>query len=311
MGNLDTGLRALGGVDLTRDPVPFTLTYDGRRIEVDYETFHDNDLRTLSLTIPYDRVAKRPDPTAYRDTPPLRAIRPLAIELRKEGGGDVVAKREGTSVEWQSGDERFDRDVYVSTPTVDGAVLSAVLGRSTRAGALALFEMGFDHVGIDVEGRVEARIALAALTSERETNEERAERALAAFDTLIEALPIVAHVGGKHAAVPLAGWTKALGLIGAIGWLGNAAYAMGIALIVETITGREPADVPVLTIVGVVVAALVGGGLGARLWSRLVVRRLRGRSDAHTRTGMASLSAFGGFSVLTFTVAWATVLATH
>ena len=38
----------------------------------------------------------------------LTAPRPLAIELRREQLDDVEAKKDGATVEWQSGDPVFD-----------------------------------------------------------------------------------------------------------------------------------------------------------------------------------------------------------
>ena len=54
---------------------------------------------------------------------------------------------------------------------------------------------------------------------------------------------------------------------------------------------------------------LLAGAVGARVYGAMVVARARGRSDAHTLTFRAQLSAFGGFSVLAFTVSIVVALA--
>src|SRR6185369_13478406 len=101
----------------------------------------DDDVLTMTLSFPYDAVA-RPSEGLYRDKRGLSALRPLAIELRREGDADVEAKDTGLSVEWQSGDAEFDRDVYVTSPTTDPRVLGAVLGPAARDAVRALLDLG-------------------------------------------------------------------------------------------------------------------------------------------------------------------------
>src|SRR5262249_43060405 len=130
-------LRALANA--TNDSARFVVHHGVHAIEVSYT---GGSSASLSFSASYDRSARvdhpalltRAQPRTYREPArgPLVAARPLAIELRREDLGDVVAKNKGLSVEWQSGDEAFDRAVYVGTPTTDAEVLAAVLGAEVR-----------------------------------------------------------------------------------------------------------------------------------------------------------------------------------
>jgi hypothetical protein len=127
-------------LDLSRDPscreTTFVVDHAGWVIEVNYTC---GSSAGLTLRAPYDHPARTASPEralgGYRGAVrPLMAARPLDIELRPEGRGDVAAKQQGLSVEWQSGDAAFDAAIYVSTPTTDAAVLAAVLCERSGVG---------------------------------------------------------------------------------------------------------------------------------------------------------------------------------
>src|SRR5262245_10687426 len=105
-------LRALGRV-AGSEASSFAVAHAGVRLAVVYS---GGSSSTLTLEAFYDTFAKPgvPQPRvsvrAYRDASPgvLPATRPLKILLRPEDSGDVQAKREGVSVEFQTGDTEFD-----------------------------------------------------------------------------------------------------------------------------------------------------------------------------------------------------------
>jgi hypothetical protein len=59
--------------------------------------------------------------------------------------------------------------------------------------------------------------------------------------------------------------------------------------------------------IGCVVAGIVVGFFGGGAYGRLVGRLAKGRSDAHTVASSATIRAFGGISVLVFTLGYALV----
>jgi hypothetical protein len=150
----------------------------------------------------------------------LVAIRPLAVTLRKELRADVKAKAEAFNVEYQTGDEAFDREVYVDTPTTDERILAAVLGPAVRGGVLELLALGFTSVMIDERGAVEAHLSEFV---RRESASDRADRAVAAFARVLSDLPRITASGAQHAEVPF--WASAfhVGVLGVL-CLASAAW---------------------------------------------------------------------------------------
>jgi hypothetical protein len=282
----------------------FSIVHDRLRIEVSYVT---GSSKSLTLTARYDQVAhRRPSPRGYRDAvpPKLGATRPLGLVLRPELAHDVAAKREGVSVEWQSGDGAFDARVYVETPTTDAAVLGAVLNAEVRAAVLALMALGFLRVCIDDDGEVSARIV--EFTQRGPVAPGRGRQAVEAFARLLGNLPALTHTGASHPPTPLAGLTRLLGVLGLLGWALNVGWVGLVAMAFHAIS-PPPANTIDSLSAGAIVASvglgLVAGVLGGKGYGDLLRPRLRGRSDAHSVLVTAQISAFGGASVLTFTAA--------
>jgi hypothetical protein len=272
-------------------------------IDVRFSTDSDGDVTALTMSVGYDQVA-RSTPALYRDALRLEAVRPLDIELRPEKPADWQAKSSGLSVEWQSGDSEFDAAIYVQTPTTNPHILAAVLGPEVRSAVLALRELHFVVI-IDRDGSVSAVIARAHFDASKGAG----QRALAAFEQVIGHLPAILASSTKRPPLPLSGWTNALGFLGAAGWLLNVGYATIVAMLVQTCApSTRKANVSGSTIVLLILFAIVAGIFGARWYGRAVERRVRGSSDAHVRGAGARISAFGGFSVLAFTIAWIAVL---
>jgi hypothetical protein len=284
----------------------FKVTYNGRPIRAAYALNSDDDIVSLTLSISYDAVARARGEGLYRGASPLVATRPLDIELRREDPADRAAKRDGVSVEWQAGDPGFDDVVYVSSPTSDAQVLAAVLGPEVRAGVLELLGFGFESVGIDLQGRVLATIGSRELRADREPN--AGERALEAYDRILGNLPVVTHSGEKHAAAPLSRVTGVLVVIGATGWLTNVGYVAFLGLTFKQFRRDDP-QIPTAWVIAAVALAIFAGIVGAWLYARVVRHYARGRSNAHREIGTASFAAFGGFSVLAFTLVAALVYA--
>lgn len=286
----------------------FVIARDRLRIEVSYS---GGSSSSLTLTARYDDVARPVPPAAgYRDVvAALRAPRPMRITLRPEDGSDVAAKREGVSVEWQTGDEEFDPRVYVETDTTEPAVLSAVLNAEVRAATLALIDLGFKTVILDDDGEVIARVVEFV---QRVPRPKRGQRAIDAFARLLSNLPSVTHVHAPREPVPLLGWTRLLGVIGAIGWGLNVGYVGLIVISFHALAGRsagEPEGPGTGATLAIIAAAIVAGVIGAKFYAGIVRERVRGRSNAHQLMFTASLSAFGGASVLTFTAMFIAAMA--
>ncbi|MBI2395085.1 MAG: hypothetical protein HYV09_36280 [Deltaproteobacteria bacterium] len=285
----------------------FVIARAHLRIDVIY-TGGSSSSVTLKAT--YDHVAKPVSPAeGYRDVGLLRAPRPMHITLRPEDAGDVAAKRERLSVEWQTGDEEFDRRVYVDSDTTDRAVLSAVLNAEVRAATLALMDLGFKTVIIDDGGQVIARVVEFV---QRVPRANRGRLAVDAFARLLGNLPAVTHVETARPAVPLLGWTRLLGAIGAIGWGLNVGYVGLVLMAFHAVSGRasrEPEPPGTLATIAVIAVAIVAGVIAAKVYGSLVRERVRGRSNAHQLAFTATLCAFGGASVLTFTAMFVAVMA--
>lgn len=306
--NISEGLRALGGI---RSPGhdSFAIERNGRTVEVRYTTDSDDDVTALTLFVRYDRIARPHGTGSYRTARRLRATRPLGIELTTERDGHVRAKDSGLVREWQSGDDYFDEHVFVTSPGDDPEVFAAVLGPEARRGAVALLSYGFETVGVDVDGEVFAKLGRSAFVRERGANgQERATLAVDAFLDLVANLPELEATGRKHSAPPLGRLTRALGLLGIAGWATNVVFLGGVHLALVKLFGFRDTDLGSSTGFACFGAAIVGGLLGARLYGELLAKRLRGRSDALDRLARGKLAAFGGFSVLTFALAYAAAL---
>lgn len=302
MGNIDTELRALAG---SAKGGSFVILRGDHRVSVGFSTDNDDEVTGLALSIAYDRVA-RPVPGGYRDAAPLAGPRPMRIELRPEMFVDRIAKDEGVSVEWQSGDADFDREVYVDSPVTDAALLSRVLDAEVRGGVLELFAIGFTSVEIDdAHGRVVAHLPKRGFGVAGEGG--AGLRALAAFERVFTSLPAIEAVAPRVVKRPL--WRAAnllLTLIGGAGWLVNVGYAGALGALVSHLRGADIEITPLMAI-GPVLFGLVVGALGGSAWRRLAERIARGSSSAHTQGSRAAWVGFAGFSVLAFSVAFVLV----
>ncbi|HVY48440.1 MAG TPA: hypothetical protein VHB21_21275, partial [Minicystis sp.] len=205
-------LRRLAGVG---DVDGFVVEAAPHPFEVRYFSGSASHLRFVAR---YDAVARADHDAAARPAGAgsyrrsgrggLVAVRPLAITLRRERSDDVEAKRKGVNVEHQTGDDDFDRNVYVSTPTADPEVLSAVLGPKLRSGVLALLDLGFQYVAIDDrDGDVEAYLSAFV---ERNPRPGRGEKAVAAFALVLSDLPAITASGGAHPRPPF--WARGVTL---------------------------------------------------------------------------------------------------
>lgn len=301
MGNIDTELRALAGSTTDNS---FTILRGMHRVNVSFATDNDDDITSLSLATPYNVVA-RAVPGGYRDATPLTGPRPMRIELRPETIVDRAAKSEGVSVEWQSGDADFDREVYIDSPVADAALLSRVIDAEVRGGALALFALGFSAVEIDdAYGLVVARLPKARFVASVETP---GLVALAAFERVFSNLPAIEGTAPRVVKRPLWGAANLfLTLIGGAGWLVNVGYAGGLGLLARHLRGVE-VTMTAPMVIGPVLFGIVCGLLGGSAWRRLAERLARGASNAHMQGARAVWVGFAGFSVIAFSVAFVLV----
>ena len=151
---------------------------------------------------------------------------------------DVGAKRRGLSVEWQSGDAPFDKAVYVSSPLEDAEVLSAVLGEEVRRGVLELLSLGFRRVLIDEDGRISAFLSEFAVPAAAST-QGRGRAVVDAFARILSNIPAIEPASHTHPALPLAGWTRALKVIGILAWATNVGFVGGLVLGLRALLGAS------------------------------------------------------------------------
>lgn len=132
------GLAALAGRELVEgNREPFVLTIDDVPIRVEYTT---GTTPTVWLTTPY---APRAAAEGYRETvAPIRAPRPMFIELTSESADDRDAKARGVSREVQTGHAEFDRAVYVNTVSADTVVQRVLASPKLRRAVQLLLADG-------------------------------------------------------------------------------------------------------------------------------------------------------------------------
>lgn len=287
------------GLLALRDALRAEVRAAGRTaIDVVVHTDNDDDPTSVGLRALYDAVSR--DTSGDRGGKLLRAPRPLGIALTREDEGDRAAKRQGLSVEWQSGDEPFDRVVYVDAPPEVTPVLPFVLGPEARGAILELLDLGVHSVDVDVGDYVEARLSRPGPAP------DLAPRAVEAFTRLCDHLPRVRHDPSSRVAKPLRVPTLVLAAIGVVGWGANVGYVGIVGAGARAAFGRhddERLELSALHFALLVAFGVVSGLAGASLYGAALRRRAKGRSDAHRLVARAQLSAFGGFSVLAFTAA--------
>jgi hypothetical protein len=171
----------------------FTVRELGVSITVDYVGGSSSRLTLWAL---YDEVATT---DAYRSIArgvALTAIRPMSIGLRPENEWERAAKADGINREHQTGDEAFDKAVYVDSPTMDDVVLHAVLNDVVRAATMDLVLLGFSSVTVDDGDRRVS--AVISGFSHLGAPDEAASRIVRAFANLLKGLPAVREGTGRH-----------------------------------------------------------------------------------------------------------------
>lgn len=304
---LDGALRRLAGAGSgVRE---FRVTVGAVTVSVRIAEDNDGDPTWLVLSCRYDRFAGGAGVSAAGalDGARLQAVRPMAVRLTREEGSDAESKRDGLVWEWQSGDEDFDRRVFVNSPTTDEHVLGAVLHAEARVQVLALLSLGFEAIELDnADGEVCARMSASKMAELRGARAHAtAADAVQAFAKLASGLPRVAATGGVHPPVPFARETGCLRAIAWAGFLLNVPLLAGVAWCVERLVGR-PAVERELSFPMVALGlglALVGGGVVRGLYVPLVTHAVRGRSDALEVRERASFAAFGAGFVMTLIAA--------
>lgn len=258
--------------------------------------------QTLALEASYDAVAHaNHQQSAYRgNVRPLRSLRPMSIELRREVLEDVTAKAKGLNVEWQSGDQVFDRAVYVDTPVTNPDVLGAVLNPEVRRAVLELLAIGFSKVTIDGgDGSVSADLNEFPSREPRAPN--RGADSVRAFAQILSNLPPVESAGMMVQRTPLLPVTLILGLVGAGGWVGSPFLVQA-----ERAAHLDGWEIGVAAALGVVAGLVL-----AFLYGRVVARFARGTSSARNNVLWAQIAAFFGSSFLAFTAVAIALVLSH
>ncbi len=299
-------LRAIAGV---REGNDFRVRDGDVSFDVDYV---GGSSSRLALRASYDAVARAEAvvpgtrEATYRASARggvLRAIRPMGIVLRDEDGSDRMAKAEGISREHQTGDDAFDRAVYVDSPTTDEAVLRAVLNEAVRAAVRELLSLRFDTITLDDDDR--RVVAVISGFAHLKAPEEAASRIVCAFASLLRGLPPVAAVAGQH---PHRG--RSSGCLALSGFVVTTVVAptalFAIADYHHCTEGASDGEGATLKsgCEGPAAIAAVSsflGGLAAYFVVRSVARsRMAGHSDSHRRIFYVSLAAFFWFGLVTF-----------
>jgi hypothetical protein len=292
----------------------FSVTRRGTSVDVQYS---GGSSSSLALSTSYDRAAKAVltgdgKAALYRESAKggaLVSVRPMLIKLREETASDRDGKAEGINREHQTGDAKFDESVYVDSPTTDPKILDAVLGPSTREGAMKLLSLGFHTIVIDDEARCVK--ALFNAFASREPGETRADEMLDAFVALVSDLPSVKASAGTHPERPLAAFNVGFGILAGIAAVGSIpAYFMMAAAhdCTETSDDEDGQSLKsgcgepggIAFVVGFIVAAVVV--LVARPWLK---RRYSGQSSSHSQITAATwvifaLTLFGCFYLLSW-----------
>ncbi len=307
-------LRALARAGDEND---FVVERGPYRIAVHYSSGSSS---SLTFRARYDDVARADHdailhaggPGAYRRSgraSAIIAVRPLAVTLRSETRSDVDAKLGGINVEYQTGDDAFDRNVYVSTPTTDEQVLGAVLGPKVRQGVLALLVLGFRHLKIDEDGAVEA--FLSEFT-QRQSRPGRGQNAIEAFALVLSDLPdlpVISASGGAHPEPPV--WARAapLWLVAIAAGLAGLPASCGVADAAncteassdgEGTTFRDGCGTPALLAFAFSIVVASGAAFVARA---LATPRLRGTTEAASRILHVRIAAFWLTFVATYVTA--------
>lgn len=208
-----------------KEGTSFTIARGAQTFSVSYS---GGSSSSLTFTCSYDTAAKRlakpGSPTQpYRASQaggPLTTIRPMMIALRTESVSDVAAKESGVNREHQTGDARFDSDVYVDTATED-AILSHVLGEEVRRAVLGLFAAEMRTITID-----DAAGNVTAYTSDFVTRDgesgvlRRAEAMVSSFAAMLDGLPIICATGEVRELPPLTLLNRGGGVLAVVAGLG-------------------------------------------------------------------------------------------
>jgi hypothetical protein len=304
--DLVIALRSVGNV--RGEPSTFTIKQDRVAFEVVYS---GGSSSSLTLSASYDAVAHAKGgagghETHYRASArgtTLSGIRPMSIKLRSEDNSDRAAKAEGINREHQTGDARFDEDVYIDSPTTSQALLDAVLAPPVRAAAMELLSLAFDAITIDdAHGNVEAR--LTSFGKLRDVN-DAAPRIARAFATLLSSLPIVTRTAGAHekrSALPMV--AAAVGALVTFTLLPIAYIAIASGF--DCTEGASDGDGVSIkaTCSGVGAPALLAGAVAGTVVAMaigpMLRRTLSGHSDSQTRIRTRQAAAFVWTAIAAF-----------
>lgn len=204
----------------------------------------------------------------------VRLASPIFFRLTREGGFDRFFKRIGFTTEIQTGDEAFDRGVYVSC---DHPALAPVLqaDASARAAVLVLFSKGVRTIVTDGE----------YLWADRQGDTPPDEATLAELARLQTAL---LQVPAEHLRMLRDRFFWRALVVESVAW-GVAFY--GVPAIFQMATREEPLY---FDWTPVIVAGLAAGVVGFSLLFALSWRVLRGSSRSHrVLTESAVLLALG------------------
>ncbi len=283
--HLVQSLRRMAGARDEADA--FTVSWRGVAVEVSYTSGSGS---SLSLRVRYPSV-----PTGTALTGHLRAIRPMAIELRPERDDDRAAKRKGVSVEAQTGDAAFDAEVYIDTPTAPDTARRVLASPEARAAALELLRTGVsDLVLDDAEHAIHVRVFATAHFEAWGRHPTRLLDLLAAIAAHVP--PVEAIFGRYHDAAPSVA-NGSLALAGVVG--GVLAGLCMFALLPGVCRGSCDSEGCELLVTNDPLCwqpHALGLTLAAVMWltaQLTLARRFRGRSDSHrARATFALVSLF-------------------
>jgi hypothetical protein len=183
------------------------------------------------------------------------------VRIYAEGGFERLGKRLGLNREVQTGDEEFDRRVYLDTPLPPEAVRDIAGRAGLRRGVLTVLEQGFDQVELDHEGILVTR----DVEHPQELVRTRLDQTLSAVAEVAASLRGInpAWSRQRRSAWPL--WVTGIGA---------AAAVAGVVALYVASGAWPPAGFGPLT------TGVAAGAVAWLLAMAVLVRLLWGRSDA-------------------------------
>jgi hypothetical protein len=140
--------------------------FGDRAFRLRYSAGGKNTPASLRLTLPIEPhvTGSRGERGAYRETGRRRVAGKLSVLLRRETSLDRFGKRIGLNREHQTGDQAFDRDIYIESDASTEDLATLLEDGATRAAVQQILGAGFQSVAL-FAGASSLEAALSPITS--------------------------------------------------------------------------------------------------------------------------------------------------